>query len=190
MQKIVDINIEKKLMRRRMTTDHEEFMNSGKNKAADLAIYQRLISEVDFDSDKVKMLLTYISLPTEVDTHRIMELCYQKGIQIAIPKCRNNEMEFYIITAPEQVKKGYFGTYEPVDGCPKADTSLFKDSVCVVPALCYSKDKYRLGYGKGYYDRFLTRYDGLTVGVCYKNFLFDEIPTGKGDLSVERLITD
>ena len=66
----------------------------------------------------------------------------------------------------------------------------FSDSVCVLPGLGFDLEGYRLGYGKGYYDRFLSKYPGTNLGVCYNVCLKPLLPHGRYDRMVDVLVTE
>ena len=72
----------------------------------------------------------------------------------------------------------------------KQKVTDFSDAVCLVPGLTFDPDGNRLGYGKGYYDRFLRDFNGKTVGVCYASFVKWNIPSDKYDVPVQYLLTD
>jgi 5-formyltetrahydrofolate cyclo-ligase len=65
-----------------------------------------------------------------------------------------------------------------------------KGSVCIVPAFMFDRRGYRLGYGKGYYDRYLSKYEGSTIGICYGENLQNELFHGKYDRCVDLIVTD
>ena len=65
-----------------------------------------------------------------------------------------------------------------------------KDSICIVPAFMFDKSGYRLGYGKGYYDRYLSKYKGSTIGICYSQNIKDELFHGKFDRTVDMIVTE
>ena len=82
-----------------------------------------------------------------------------------------------------------FGVLEPE---PVAD-NLYNESdggLCIVPAFSYDWRGYRLGYGKGYYDRFLSRFEGNMVGICYSECVQRSLPHGRYDRPVELLVTE
>ncbi|MBO5495696.1 MAG: 5-formyltetrahydrofolate cyclo-ligase, partial [Eubacterium sp.] len=66
----------------------------------------------------------------------------------------------------------------------------FEGSLCVVPAVCYDNKGFRLGYGRGYYDRFLKNYISKSVGLCYNELLVDDLPVEEYDIPVGSVITD
>ena len=97
-------------------------------------------------------------------------------------------MDFYWIQSIDQLERGSFGVLEPrVDQCKKVES--FHDSLCVVPCLSCDRKGYRLGYGSGYYDRFLANYRGVTVALCYQEILQPKLMHGKYDVAVDYVVT-
>jgi 5-formyltetrahydrofolate cyclo-ligase len=97
-------------------------------------------------------------------------------------------MDFYYINSMSDLVEGHFGVREPNTAtCTKVTD--FKDSVCIVPAISYDKLGYRLGYGKGYYDRFLKKFTIISVGMCYNELITDRLPIGEYDVPVDYIIT-
>ena len=95
--------------------------------------------------------------PPEIPTFHIIEQAWHEGKEVAVPKCNpeNKAMEFKKITSFEQLESVYSGLLEPV-----AETVKVRDQhdldLLIVPGLAFTKDGYRLGFGGGYYDRFLS----------------------------------
>ena len=82
-----------------------------------------------------------------------------------------------------------YGIYEP--DREKCDKAVFTDrTLCIVPGVAFGKKGERLGFGKGYYDRFLEAFTGKTVGMSFEECLTDEIPMEKHDRKMDYLITD
>lgn len=137
------------------------------------------------------LLLTYVSTAIEVDTREIIRRALADGKKIAVPRCINGTrlIDFYYIKSMDDLAPGTFGVLEPdPDKCVKVDN--FTNSLCLVPALCYDWNGYRLGYGKGYYDRFLSSYEGVAVGIQYSSCVRRGLPHGRFDHPVELLVTD
>lgn len=97
-------------------------------------------------------------------------------------------LDFRAVSDISDMSLGAYGIREPMQNAQKIKTT--KHTLCAVPALAFDKDGYRLGYGKGYYDRFLSDFDGTSVGVTYKDFILDTLPRGEFDLSVDLIITE
>lgn len=157
--------------------------------AADTAIFERLQSLRSYKY--CKTLLCYVSTPIEVDTRRIIEQALEHGKQVAVPYCVPNtrNMRFYLINSLNDLRPGAFSVDEPEPDTAKQLTD-FSNSVCIVPGLCFDKYGYRLGYGKGYYDRFLQNYCGSTIGICYSNCISKRLITGRFDQSCFVVVTD
>ncbi len=136
-------------------------------------------------------IFTYVSTPIEVDTHRIIQQALADGKRVAVPRCvpHTRDMEFYEICSLSELEKGTFGVLEP-----KADEQrLLCDlsrGLCLIPAFCYDFAGYRLGYGKGYYDRFLARFEGDRIGVCYSDCIRHHLPHGRFDRAAQLIVTE
>ena len=134
-------------------------------------------------------VLCYLSAGSEVETRGILEACFRAGKRVAIPRCyEDSRMEFLPVTAVSQASElSRFGIAEPPHGAPvdPADAGL-----CLVPALAYDRSGYRLGYGMGYYDRYLKRFPGVTVGLCYDDCLRETLPINQNDRPVQLIVTE
>lgn len=136
-------------------------------------------------------LLCYVSTPIEVDTIKIIEQSLKDKKRVAVPRCVENtrEMEFYFINSIEELEPGSFGVLEPIKNKSNILTDFGK-GLCIVPGLSFDCDGYRLGYGKGYYDRFLSDFCGSTVGICYAECVKWHLPHGFYDKNVDFLVTE
>lgn len=155
----------------------------------DEAIFQRVIALPEYQS--AKLLLTYISTPIEVATFRLVENALRRGKRVAAPRCVPGKiaMDFYEISSMRDLEPASFSVLEPkTESCPRL--TRFPDSVCILPGLAFDEKGFRLGYGKGYYDRFLSRYRGVTVGVCYDACVRRELPRGRFDRCADILVTE
>lgn len=155
----------------------------------DAAIARRVTSLWQYK--RQRLLLTYVSTPIEVDTTAIIRRALADGKQVAVPRCVPNTrlMEFYRIESLDELEPGTFGVLEPRPNPERLLTETGK-GLCLVPALCYDWKGFRLGYGKGYYDRFLAGFGGHMVGICYSNCIRRSLPHGRYDRPVELLVTD
>ena len=137
------------------------------------------------------VLLIYVSTSIEVDTTEIIRRAIADGKRVAVPRCvpDTRNMEFYYIDSIDELSPGMFGVLEPEINPDR----LYKESdggLCIVPAFSYDWSGYRLGYGKGYYDRFLSRFEGNMVGICYSECVQRTLPHGRYDRPVELLVTE
>ena len=105
---------------------------------------------------------------------------------IAVPKVIGDELEFYRIENLSDLTPGYFDVMEPRAKCAQIDN--FDNSVCIVPGICFNQKGYRIGYGKGFYDRFLAKHPMPTIGLCYQECLIDEDFQDDLDIPVDKII--
>ena len=137
-----------------------------------------------------EVILLYYSTGSEVGTQRIFYKALKDKKKTAFPVCldTNGEMEFYYVSDAAQLRQGMYGIMAPKCDC-KEFTNC-DNAVCIVPGLSFDKRGYRLGYGKGYYDRFLEKFNGVSIGLCFDAMLEESLPIDKFDKKVDYLITD
>lgn len=127
----------------------------------------------------------------EIDTRPIIEQAWLEDKQVVVPKCVPNDktMTYYSLTDYDQLETVYAGLLEPIQSISK---SVNKDfiNLLVVPGVAYTKKGYRVGYGGGYFDRFLSDYNGHTVSVAFTEQLTENFTIDVFDLPVHRLITE
>lgn len=140
---------------------------------------------------KCKTVLTYVSKDIEVDTFGIIKKAWEDGKQVAVPACDKDtmKMDFYIINSMDDLEAGAFGLLEPKkDICKKIEE--VEDALCVIPGFSFDREGFRLGYGYGYYDRFLQDFKCTKIGICYNNCIVAKLPHGRYDCSMDILITN
>lgn len=136
-------------------------------------------------------ILLYSPLKGEIDTLPIVRDAWAKGKKTAFPRCIDgNRMVYHYVTSEEQLVSGMYGIKEPSADLPLYSSAPFEHVICVLPAIVYDKRGYRLGYGRGYYDRFLSNFNGIKAGLIYSDFVVDEIPNGRFDLKSDVVITE
>lgn len=162
----------KKTLRKELIARRRE-MEPESRKAADLDIFGQLKPL----ADKASRVFIYASTDIEVDTRRLIAYCLENGIPVALPRSGDTELSFYFIDKAEDLTPGRFNIDEPPADKP---ASPDENTLCVIPALCADGEGYRLGYGRGYYDRFLGDFDGISVIICYSTFK-QEVPTEPHD---------
>ena len=101
-------------------------------------------------------------------------------------------MSFHLVNDLNELQNGKFSLKEPDINLPKWEyNDDFKsDAICIIPALAFDEAGYRLGYGKGYYDRFLSGKNITRIGVVYSEFIIDKLPLGRYDLPVDFIVTE
>ncbi len=138
-----------------------------------------------------KKILLYISNAIEVDTLKIFDNAIRNGKTVLVPKCivATRQMEFYAVNNMSDLVSGAYNILEPDTSKCRVDNNL-DDTICFVPALAFDKLGYRLGFGMGYYDRFLSVFTGQKIGLCYSDCIYDELPCNQFDTKVDVLITE
>lgn len=132
-------------------------------------------------------VLGYYPIGSEPDIRPALEEALRQGKEIYLPKCKplTREMAFHRVRSLEDVEPGAHGIPEPADHC---QLSIVHCQLCIVPGLAFDDNGFRLGYGGGYYDRFLARHGELrTLGVCYARA---SLPRDATDIAVKRVITE
>lgn len=173
----------------KLRTELKEKRKTIKNKAInDSKIREELICCNEYLS--AQTVLFYASLKDEINIDDCIADALYLGKRVALPVCinSNGNMKYYYINSLDDLIIGHFGVREPdVNKCDEVVD--FTNSICIVPAIAFDKKGYRLGYGKGYYDRFLENYASLSIGLCYNDLVVDELPIGEYDVPVNMIIT-
>ncbi len=131
----------------------------------------------------------YSSIINEVQTDFMIKEALKEGKKIALPQTTPYELIPRVIkNYPDDLSPGVFGILEPTEKMPiieKNDIDLV-----VVPGIAFSKDCVRLGYGKGYYDKFLKWYNNIKIGIAFWEQILNEVPHDKYDIPLDMIITD
>ena len=115
-----------------------------------------------------KKLLVYASFGDEADTYALVGRALAEGRQLYYPKTyAGGVMRFFEVSSQNALIPGRYGIAEPSDDAAEYVPSIDGADLCLVPGLCFDAFGYRIGYGKGYYDRFLTKFPGVAVGLAY-----------------------
>ena len=153
----------------------------------DKKIFDRLISSITYRHSTD--ILLYASINGEVNIWPIFEAALKDGKKVAFPCCNDdNTMTFRYVTDRSQMSERTFGILEPDPSCEACCTSNF--ALLIVPGLVFDKNGYRIGYGKGFYDRYLSSFDGVSIGLVYSRLLLAEVPKGRFDRHVDVIISE
>ncbi|MFC0415684.1 5-formyltetrahydrofolate cyclo-ligase [Cytobacillus solani] len=131
-----------------------------------------------------------ISKSPEVDTYQIIRKAWEEGKRVVIPKClpRNKEMVFRTLTKFNQVESVYYGLLEPIETVTK-EVPANEIDLIIVPGLAFTQNGYRVGFGGGYYDRYLASFTGQTISLAFTPQLVTELPIEGHDIPVNKIIT-
>lgn len=133
-----------------------------------------------------KTLYGYLSYNQEVRTGEILRRALADGKTVAVPKVYGDEMRFICLTDMDRVATGYAGIPEPVDDGPVGEDP---HALVLMPGVAFTREGDRMGYGGGFYDKFLTREpEHPTVALCYDFQLVDALPTEEFDIPVDLVL--
>lgn len=152
--------------------------------ACDVA--EKLIDEIG-----ARTVLSFFPVRGEPDILPLAKRLLEKGITVAFPISHKEDvrLEFRAISALDDLKLGTYKICEPIESTQTL--SVFEnDTVCLVPALSFDMRGMRLGYGMGYYDRFLQGFDGISIGIGFSDLLVDKLPVDDTDIPVSKIITE
>jgi 5-formyltetrahydrofolate cyclo-ligase len=131
-------------------------------------------------------IASYYSIGSEVRTQDIMQEIISDGKTLALPKIDNDMLVFYNVKKFEDLEEGEFGIMEPKQNCPVVD----KFDIILVPAVAMTRTGQRLGYGKGFYDRFLAGKNITSVALTYSRLVVKHIPKSNNDVPIHWVVTE
>ena len=128
----------------------------------------------------------YLPYNQEVRTVPLLEQALQDGKRVAVPKCYGDEMRFIWMEDLSQVEKGYAGIPEPIADGPVADDET---ALVLMPGMAFDPQGHRIGYGGGFYDKFLAR-EGThpTLALCYDFQMVLHLETEEFDIPVDKVL--
>lgn len=138
-------------------------------------------------------LLLYADYKNEVMTKGLFEYAIMHKKKVYFPKClSDNNMEFYQITSINQLMEGYKGIYEPkIREEYKYCYNPKEDTLVIIPGVAFDMNGYRVGYGKGFYDKYLWNKRQLTfMALSFANQIVDEIPNTEYDIKMDKIVTE
>ncbi|CEI71629.1 MULTISPECIES: 5-formyltetrahydrofolate cyclo-ligase [Romboutsia] len=143
---------------------------------------------------KAKNIMLYLDFNNEVKTDELIVKLLSLGKTVSSPITIKEEKKLIpsqIIDLKDGVKIGAYGIREPKPEC-SPEVEVKDIDVVIVPAVAYDKDCYRLGYGGGFYDRFIERLreDAITVGIAFDLQIFDSVPKEDHDAQLDYIITE
>mgnify|MGYP000306640418 CR=1 FL=1 len=186
--KNIDAVPEKDAIRRRMLDKRWAMADVVRGKASE-AIKKRIVGMGPV-RDAVR-IFCYVSRSPEVDTWGILAQLLDQGKEVYCPRMiAGDRLEAVRIDDIEDLRRSKFGIFEPLDNSDIAEAEAL--DLALVPALAFARDGMRLGYGKGYYDRFFS--DGgediVKIGLCYSFQVLDSLPAAPYDIRMNIVVTE
>lgn len=133
-----------------------------------------------------KKIACYYPLGSEIKTQDIMQELLGGGKEISLPKVVGDNMIFRKITGFGDLEKGSFDIMEPKENCQKTDDV----EVLLVPTVGITRAGIRLGYGHGFYDRFLASSKAKTISLTYSKQIVKSIPFSEKDIRIDWIVTE
>ena len=189
LQDMNTIQIEKQRIRRIIAERKAEY---SRERLASMSrvIVERLLALPDLR--KAETVFAYMSLPGEVQLQDFLVRCRSEGKRTAVPKLvkGSREMHFYQVDSADCLREGAMHILEPdPERCPCLDSE--EDAFMVLPGLAFDASGGRVGYGGGYYDRYLEKHPGHPLAAAAFHFqLFEKVPVEETDFPVPVLVTD
>lgn len=172
-------DIRKEMLGRRRALPAEEISQKSKmisNKAIAL-----------LEQRQIKSLLAYWPIHGEVEVKEILAYCSHRGIQVYLPiVVGENQMTVGRYCGKTALKKGKWGILEPEDRAENAHIEL-----ALIPGVAFSKKMYRIGYGKGYFDRYLSQHSHIwKLALAYEFQMLEEIEVESHDIQMDMILTE
>lgn len=188
-----ELAAEKAQLRREMRRKRQA-MSPAEKQALDQKMLEALTASRIFL--ECEQLLCFLSLPEEPETDGILRQALALGKETAIPRCLPGRKLAFFALSPEkslaeQTAKGAYGVREPLEHLPQTVPHPQKKTLCLVPGLAFDRQGGRLGYGAGYYDRFLAAYPQmLKIGYGASVFLVNQVPMEQTDQRLDGIATE
>lgn len=177
--------MEKKEIRRQVFRSRKE-LTAEVLDAKSQVICEKILQMDAFQS--ADSIYVYMDCKGEVSTKLLMETAWKMGKTVAAPRVHGENMTYYEITSMEDVEPGYYDIPEPKEGLPKARD---EKALLIVPGVGFDAMRHRCGYGKGFYDRYLSAHpEHTTIAVAFEFQMVDEVPSWEHDINPQYLITE
>lgn len=157
----------------------------------DRAIYERIINSDAYKNSK--LLFVFVSYGSEVDTHKLIKHALESGKRVCVPKVihKVSGMKAVEIRCWSDLSESYRGILEP----ELKETYVVEGKnidLVIVPGVAFDHNGGRLGYGGGFYDRFLLKLkdECHIIAVCYKEQIVNKLPMDEHDVKINCIITD
>ena len=171
--------VRREVYQRRLSAQPEEITTKSR------LITDSLISLPEYKN--AARLFLYVDCKNEVVTRDLIRRALSEGKQTAVPKCRDRRMDFFEIRDLSELSPGSFGILEPVTE-RRAD---WEDALMIMPGVAFDRNLHRIGYGGGYYDRYLASHPGLfCIALAFSFQVYAHIPFEECDIMPHILITE
>lgn len=182
----MDAVFEKKEIRKRMRVLRENMTREDMFSKSSL-IFEQLITVPEYK--KAEKIFTYVSMNNEVDTIMLIDYSLSMDKRVFVPKVFGKDMFFYEISDISELSPGYCGIYEPDTDGKEPDYS--KTGFMCMPGVAFDKEYNRIGYGGGFYDRYLSGENKFhKAALAYELQFVDHIRTEHVDVKPDMIVTE
>lgn len=170
---------------RKVIRGYRRSLNSEDAALKSIAILNKLFETQQYKD--AACIYTYIDCRNEVSTMPLVRKALKEGKRVAAPKIENHSMEFYYISGYSDLREGAFGIMEPF-GCELAQET---DALMIMPGVAFDKENHRVGFGGGFYDRYLERENThYKIALAYQFQIFEQIPYEAHDICPDMVLTN
>lgn len=184
------MNLLSKTTLRKLVLEKRDAVAVDTRKKWDEEVLKRIINNESYINSS--SIFTFVSFGSEVNTHQIINLALNDNKIIYVPKIKSKEkgIEIFRINSLSDLKPGYFGILEPSENCSAADSRDI--DLILMPGVAFDRQGGRLGYGAGFYDRFLTKMNKkiTKIALAYQLQVVDSVPTESSDVRIDGIITN
>lgn len=174
--------MDKKDIRKEAKFNREK--NKNKKREADCKIYDSLIKLSEYQ--KADKIFIYLDFNNEVETRKIIEHALKEKKKVYIPRVEGKEMVAVSIKNLDNLIESKFKILEPIGEAEEID----KETVMIIPGVAFSENGERVGYGGGYYDRFLENKNNKLIALAYECQIYKELPVEEHDIKIPTIITE
>lgn len=177
---------EKNLIRKQMKQLRADMTRTERFEKS-MQIFEQLITVPEFK--RADRIYTYVSMDNEIDTIMLIDYSLSLEKRVFVPRVSGKDMEFYEISDISELNPGYMGIYEPDINGKEPDYS--RTGFMCMPGLAFDKSYNRIGYGGGFYDRYLSVENKLyKAALAYEAQLLESIPAQDGDVRPDMIVTE
>lgn len=179
-------NDEKNVIRKRMKQLRADMTRTERFEKS-MRIFEQLITVPEFK--RADRIYTYVSMDNEIDTIMLIDYSLSLEKRVFVPRVSGRDMEFYEISDISELSPGYMGIYEPDINGKEPDYS--RTGFMCMPGLAFDRSYNRIGYGGGFYDRYLSVENKLyKAALAYEAQLLESIPAQDGDVRPDMIVTE
>lgn len=174
-------DIRSEVKKRRLEADSEMIRKNSER------ICQTFLNTPEYLSSEI--IFAYMDCKNEVQTKKVIEQCWRDGKTIAVPKVFGERMRYYAIRTYDDLEEGYFGIREPKH--EQLSEIICEHGLMILPGVAFDEKRHRVGYGGGFYDRYLEEHPNMKkIAFAFEFQVFHEVPYEAFDRQPEKIITE